>query len=143
MDDHRKFPRVQEEADVTVCIQSSPEALDLEGRIFSCNSYDVSLGGVMLVVDIPVPVGSLDVTLGGVMLVVDIPVPVGSLLELEIVFNHSSERYWHIGNVVWVGEVEGSPDWYHIGIRFDTAKNPQFSSWQSAVSKLIEKSKED
>ena len=120
MDDHRKFSRAQEKADVSVRVQSSPEASELEDRVFSCRSFDVSLGGIMLWVDIPVPVGSL--------------------LELEIVFNHSSDRYWHVGNVVWVGEVEGSPYRYHIGIRFDTVENLQFSSWQSAVSKLLEKS---
>jgi hypothetical protein len=126
MIDIRKSPRVQEKANVTVRVQSSPEVPELEGRVFSCHSTDVSLEGIKMHIDTDLPVGAL--------------------LELEIIFSNSPERYWQIGNVIWCDEwVDYSSDkenWHNIGIRFDTAENLQISSWQSGVSKLIEKSKE-
>ena len=119
MEEQRKSPRAQEKADVTVRVQSSPEALDLAGRIFSCHSTDVCLEGIKMSIDTDIPANPL--------------------LELVIIFSDSPERFLQIGNVVWVGEVEGSSDWHHIGIKFDTAENPQFSSWIEAVLKLLTK----
>jgi hypothetical protein len=123
MQERRKHPRIQEKADVTVRIQSSPDAQNLEGRIFSCHSIDISLRGLKLWVNIPVPIGAL--------------------LELEIVFNNLSTRFQHVGNVVWTWADEGLTDWYNIGIHFNTLANPQFDSWGSAVLKLLEKKKPD
>jgi hypothetical protein len=107
-------------------IKSSPEALDLVGRIFSCHTKDVSLGGIKLFVDIDIPCGAI--------------------LELEIIFSNSPERYWLIGNVIWCDEyvdesLEG--DWYNIGVSFDVAENPQFSSWGEAILELLSRGWED
>jgi hypothetical protein len=118
MEERRNHPRAQEKADVTVRVQSSPEAPELEGTEFSCESSDVSLSGVMLWIDIPIRVGAF--------------------LELEIFFNDSTERYLHTGNVVWVNEGIEFPG-YHTGIRFSIINNPQFSSWQETISKLLDK----
>lgn len=121
MEERRNYPRAQEIADVTVRVQSSPEATELEGTEFSCQSSDVSLEGVMLWIDIPLRIGSF--------------------LELVIIFNDSTEKYWHTGNVVWVNEGIEFPG-YHTGIKFDTIDNPQFSSWQERISKLLDKIEE-
>jgi hypothetical protein len=112
MQERRNHPRAQEKADVTVRVQSSPDARDLEGRVFSCHSIDVSLRGLKLWVNIPVPIGAI--------------------LELEIVFDHLSTRFQHMGNVVWLWTDEGLTDWHNIGIKFNTSANPQFDSWRSA-----------
>ena len=119
MHERRNHPRLQKAAVVTVIVRSAPEATDLEGRIFPCRLQDVSLGGVKLWVDIPVPVGVL--------------------VELEIVFGHSSEIYQHAGTVVWVWGGEGLTEWHNIGIRFNTLSSLQFSSWESVLSELFRK----
>lgn len=80
---------------------------------------------------------------GGIKLWVDFPVPIDALLELEIVFNHSPEKYQHAGNVVWAWDGEGLTDWHYIGIKFNTIKNMQFDTWGSVVSKLLKMSKEE
>ena len=119
---HRKSPRIQEKANVYARVQSSPEALDLTGRIFSCYSSDVSFEGIQMCVDTEMSCGSI--------------------LELEIIFNDSHGRIWQTGNVVWCdGFVDAILEdcSYNIGVRFETVTNP----WRWAVSKLLEKSKED
>jgi hypothetical protein len=118
MQERRSHPRVQQAAIVTVIVQSAPETPDLEGKVFPCRLKDVSLGGIKLWVDVPVPIGAL--------------------LELEIVFNHSPERYHHTGNVVWVWEGEGLTDWQNVGIKFNISAYQQFNIWESAISRLLE-----
>jgi hypothetical protein len=122
MPEHRSEPRAKADSEVIVKIQSVPGVPDLEGRIFACHAKDVSFNGMQLYIDIEIPCGAL--------------------LELEIVFIHSSERYWHTGYVVWYDDwMEDSPDQenrFSIGIRFETITNPQSSSWRSAVSQLLE-----
>ncbi len=59
MHEHRRDPRIEEHADVSVKVQSAPEAQDLEGRIFPFHSEDVSLSGLRLDVYIPVPICAL------------------------------------------------------------------------------------
>ena len=121
MQERRNHPRVEQAAIVTVIVQSAHESPDLEGKVFPCRLTDVSLGGIKLWVDVPVPIDAL--------------------LELEIVFNHSSERYHHTGCVVWVWEGEGLTDWHNIGIKFNISEYQQFNIWESVISKLLETNK--
>jgi hypothetical protein len=126
MVEQRKSPHIQEKADVTVTVQSSPEAPELEDRVFSCYSSDVSLEGIKMRIDTDIPCDAI--------------------LVLEIFFSNSPERHLQMGYVIWCdGCVEESleGDWYNIGIRFDQVTNPKFSPWREAVSLLIEKSQED
>ncbi len=118
MDDHRKFSRVQEKAAVSVRVLTSPEVPDLENKVFPFHSVNISLGGVMLWVDIPVPVGSY--------------------IELLIDFDHPSDQFWHKGNVVWVEDDVGTTNWHYIGIKFTMLTNAQFYTWQEEISRLLE-----
>ncbi len=121
MQEYRNDPRVQEDADVIVKIQSSPGAHELEGRVIPCHSTDVSTSGMQLSVETDAPVGTL--------------------LELEIMFSQTQHKFRHMGNVVWNREAKNDSRFNdrnrHIGIRFDTASNPQFQSWRSQVADLL------
>ena len=120
MYEHRCDPRIEEHADVSVKIQSAPQARGLEGRVFPFHTEDVSLSGLRLDVDIPVPIGAL--------------------LELEIMLHNSSMKYRHIGNVVWTNGIDDDDleddSWHEMGIKLHTQSNPQFDSWATAVSNL-------
>jgi len=121
MQERRNSPRVQQAAIVTVIVQSAPESPDLEGKVFPCRLTDVSLGGVKLWVDDPIPVGAL--------------------LELEIVLNNTSERYHHTGYVAWVWDGEGLTDWHNVGIKFNMSAYQQFNIWESVITGLLETNK--
>ncbi len=119
MHEHRSDRRIEEHADVSIKVQSAPQARDLEGRVFPFHSEDISVYGLRLGVDIPVPIGSL--------------------LELEIVLDSSSMKYRHLANVIWADAV--SEDLEHgcrhdMGVRLQTQSNPQFDSWATAVANL-------
>jgi PilZ domain len=120
MNENRRDPRLEEYADVSVRIQSAPEARDLEGKIFPSYSEDVSLSGMRLDVDIPVPIGAL--------------------LELEITLHNSPTTYRHLGNVVWSDVIDDDNSKYgcehEMGVMLQIASNPQFDSWTTAVSNL-------
>jgi hypothetical protein len=123
MQEQRIDPRIRRFADVLVKFQSSPMTRQLEGRAYPSHSLDVSLHGMRLEVDAPVPVGAL--------------------LELEVRLSPRSGRYRHVGNVVWSdaiddddGDAEMPGSLHDVGIRFHTHSNPQFSSWAQAVSSL-------
>ncbi len=120
MYEQRSDKRIEVPSDVYVKVQSAPEARDLEGKDFSFQSEDVSVYGLRLDVDIPVPVGAL--------------------LELEVKLHNSAMKYRHMGTVVWVDELDdddAEQGYSHeIGIRLQTQSNPQFDSWSAAVSNL-------
>ena len=120
MHEHRSDPRIEEHADVYVKVQSAPEIRNLEGKIFPFHSEDVSLYGLRLDVDIPVPIGAL--------------------LELEIKLHNSSMKYRHMGNVVWSDATEDDDAeqgyWHDMGIRLNSQSNAQFDSWSAAVANL-------
>ena len=119
MHENRCDTRIEEHADVYVKIQPSPEVRELEGKVFPFRSEDVSLSGLRLDVDIPVPVGAL--------------------LELEIKLHSSSMKYRHMGNVVWTDSIEDDAEqgyWHDLGISFNTQSNAQYDSWATAVSNL-------
>jgi len=116
----RVDPRISERTDVSVKFQSSPLARSLEGRVY--------------------PFHSLDVSLHGVRLEVDVPVPIGALLELEIRLHNTRKKYRHLGDVVWADAIDNDDleqsNLQEVGIRFHTRSNPQFDSWAKAVSTL-------
>src|SRR3989338_6130912 len=123
MPDLRQNPRIPENADVSVRIESSPEARNLEGRVFISNSIDISLGGLQMTVEFPVPVDAA--------------------LELKVTFHSSSRTYWHKGTVIWDDELgsRGKEQKMHrVGVEFNTLDNPQFFAWRAAISELLNKS---
>ncbi len=122
MHELRHDTRIEEYADVSVKFQSSPIARNLEGRVFPSHSLDVSLHGMRLELNAPVPIGAL--------------------LELEVRLHNSRTRYRHVGDVIWAEEIDEEEDdemprnLHDVGIRFHAHANPQFSSWATAVSHL-------
>jgi len=112
MQERRLRPRITEAVGITVKIQSAPQARNLEGKDLLFNSEDISLEGLQLSVETPVPVGAL--------------------LEFKIIFNDSPINYWHTGNVVW-----NDASSKKIGVKFNITENPQYTLWKDAVSKLI------
>jgi len=123
MTEQRKEPRIPEETNVTVVIESAPGAPDLEGMVFPSSSVDISLQGMMIIVENPVPEGSL--------------------LELRIMFSHLTMDFWHQGVVIWdrewSGNETGGKPLHKIGIQFDSRNNPQFNSWHTTVDKIVER----
>src|SRR3972149_7270950 len=121
MNDKRHHPRINECAEVTVNIKAAPGFQDLENKTNSCYTTDVSLRGVQLHIDTNIQVGTL--------------------LELVIEFEHLTEKFMHLGSVVWIHESndEGGEQekWYNIGIRFDVTSNPQYKSWVLTVTELL------
>jgi hypothetical protein len=121
MIEQRQCPRLKDNAEFTVTIQSSPFARELEGKVFSTNSVDLSLNGIKLIVDTPVHVGTR--------------------FELKIMLNNLSTAYWYTGNVVWNLELQNddteSEPLHATGIRFiDLLNNPQYLSWEAAILEL-------
>ena len=116
MSERRHYPRLKKQTNVTVKVQSAPDAPELEGKNFPCYSVNVSLTGLLLNVDKNVPVGSF--------------------LELFI----QSEKCWHAGTVVRTSEVirddQEQQKTYFVGIEFDAATGSQSDAWKSAISKL-------
>jgi len=122
--DLRETPRVPEQADVTIKVESAPEVRKLEGRVFPSSSNDISLNGIQLLVDIPVPVGAR--------------------LKLKVILENSSKSYWHKGTVVWDKTPEkdsGTKSTHTIGIKLDITNNPHAYSWRQVVNELINNNK--
>ncbi|MFQ5661590.1 MAG: PilZ domain-containing protein [Gammaproteobacteria bacterium] len=123
MSNRRKQTRAPEKADVTVKVLSATEATELEGKVFPFHSKDISLGGLQLHVNVPVPVGAR--------------------LELEITLENSPEVYRHTGNVMWDDEWSGGGDEnkarHKIGVQFNTLDNLQFNAWREAIKILLDK----
>lgn len=116
MNEHRGDARTQEHANVAVRIRTASEAQGLVGKVFPSHSKDVSLSGIRLDVDLPVPVGAL--------------------LELDIVLHNSPRKFRHTGNVIWTNLVEDEHLRHEMGIMLHIGANPQFDSWFNAVSNL-------
>jgi hypothetical protein len=125
MPDRRHEPRVQVNGEVTIKIQSAPEAPDLEGQIFLSNLTNVSFDGLQMYLDYDIPIGAL--------------------LVLEIVFANSSEKYCQIGKVMWKNESTDSrmeqQSSYRVGIMFEESDDQQHDAWTSEVINLLAKTK--
>lgn len=118
--EQRRQPRIDERADAKIRIQSAPGSPDLEGRVINCSALDLSVTGIRLTLDAPVPEWSL--------------------LELEITLKKFPTNYWFTGTTVWTlakhGERSGAEKHYQIGVRFDIANNPMAESWRKALKGL-------
>ena len=111
-----------EKADVTIIIKYTPDAPELEGKIFPSSSVDVSLNGLQLTIDTDIPVGAR--------------------VEVKVMFSHLTLEYWHSGSVIWNDKHDPrkpSLNEYTIGIRIESMADGRFYSWFSAVSELFER----
>ncbi len=117
MNEHRREPRTEEQADVSIWVRTAPEAEDLEGRIFPSQSEDISMSGMKLSVDVPVPVGAI--------------------LDLEVMLRNSPIKYEMIANVVWSDEEkQDQGTGLEMGVILNIQSNSQLASWNAAVSDL-------
>jgi PilZ domain-containing protein len=115
MNEHRREPRSEEQADVSIRIQSAPDAQDLEGKIFKSQSEDVSLSGMKLILDNHVPVGAL--------------------LTLEVALNNSDIKYELVAKVVWADTADDGSE-REMGVILHIETNPLADSWKDAISTL-------
>ncbi len=116
MNESRREPRSQEQADVSVKIESAPDAQNLEGKIYQSQSEDVSLSGMKLNLDSPVPVGAQ--------------------LDLEVILSNSQERFNLSANVVWADSTDLEATGHDMGVILNIESNTQQETWSSAISNL-------
>lgn len=116
MTEHRRHPRLFEKVETRVRIQSAPGLPDLEGREFDCSSGDISLGGVRLNLEHPVPAWSL--------------------VELEIALSDPPAKYRFTGTTVWMEQPKTGGKACQIGIKLKISDNPMTESWKKALDKL-------
>jgi PilZ domain-containing protein len=120
MNEHRREPRSEEQADVSVRVRTAPEAEALEGKIFPSHSEDVSMSGMKLNIDTPVPIGAI--------------------LDLEVMLSNSPIKYEMTANVVWADESADSnmeqDSGCDVGVILSIQSNSQLALWNAAVSDL-------
>jgi PilZ domain len=117
MNEHRREPRIEEQADVSICIRTAPDAIDLEGKVFPSQSEDISMNGMKLSIDALVPIGAI--------------------LNLEVMLRNSPIKYEMIANVVWADEehIEDKAE-LEMGVILNIQSNSQLALWNAAVSDL-------
>jgi len=120
MNEHRREPRTEEQTDVSIRIRTAPDAEALEGKVFPSRSEDISMSGMKLNVDTPIPIGAI--------------------LDLEVMLRNSPIKYEMIANVVWadtfdendIEQKSGS----EVGVILSIQSNSQLALWNAAVSDL-------
>ncbi len=125
MMEKRQHSRAVVQADITVMMKSSNTETGTEATVFSSHTYDISLGGLMLVVDAPVPV--------------DIP------LELKLRFDQGQD-FSFMGTVIWNKKLRRDDLNYEArlaGVRLiKPLENPQFPAWGKLIAKILNRPKE-
>jgi Tfp pilus assembly protein PilZ len=113
----RREPRIQEQADVSIRVRTAPLAKELEGRNFSSRSENISMSGMKLNTDIPIPVGSV--------------------LDLKILLKNSPIKYEIMANVVWSNLKNALQDFVgEVGVTLTIEPNSKLALWNAAVSDL-------
>lgn len=115
MSEHRRETRIEEHADVSVRIQSAPDAQALVGKIFQSQSEDISISGMKLSLDSHVPVGAL--------------------LNLEVMLNNSEIKYELVAKVVWADSADDGSE-REMGVILNIESNPEVDAWNTAISSL-------
>jgi len=120
MNENRREPRSEEQADVSIRIRTAPDAEALEGKIFPSQSEDISMSGMKLNVDVPVPIGAV--------------------LDLEVMLSNSPIKYEMIANVVWadvsdISDLE-TVSGCDVGVILSIQSNTQLALWNAAVCDL-------
>ena len=118
MKERRRHPRLKEETTVEVTILSAPDVPALENRSFTCSTLDMSLYGMRL---------SLDQ-----------PVPVGETLELRLASRNPTGTFWHIGRVMWSKQSERDKARHLIGLQFTKTPEATLVEWEKSLrAKLV------
>lgn len=109
--ERRRDPRTNAATHIHVKIQSAPGAHELEGRT--------------------IPTKSMDISIGGLCMKLELPLPAQSFLELQITFLDTSERFLLGGSVIW-----NDPKSHIVGIQFNLANYPRLDAWKHAFARL-------
>jgi hypothetical protein len=122
MHERRRDPRIHISTDVTVSIQSAPDATEIQGRVFTSRSIDISLHGLQLRTDLSIPVDSQ--------------------LELNFVFDNPRRSFLHKGKVIWNRKCESeypeAGSLHKIGISLSEPQDEgENNAWQVAVLELL------
>ena len=99
-----------------VTLVGVPGRKDLEGRTFTCTSADVSVGGVRLVSNVHIPIGTI--------------------MELRLASVSPPAAFRHIGRVNWQLEVL-SPPAHFVGIEFTGTDESTRIAWYKFVEQKL------
>ncbi len=112
MREKRKYKRAADKNIVLVTLMTIPGMKDMEGRTFTCTTADISLGGVRLISNIKIPVGTT--------------------MELRVAAVSPPAAFRHIGRVNWQLEVL-SPAAYFVGIEFTGTDESTRIAWYKFI----------
>jgi hypothetical protein len=113
----RAYPRISEEAEAIIKVLTAPEDQELEGRLLS---------GV-----------TLDVSTCGLQLHGNAPIPVGSILEIDVVWKRPTKTIQHIGRVVWLKENEDDAHSCNFGVKFIRTPDSSLAAWRAIISSRL------
>lgn len=116
MKDRRKHPRWQVERSLRIRILRAARADALAGQVFWCTSRDISLEGIRLCCEKPIPVGTL--------------------LELSIIVDDLPSEFLQEGRVQWSRRVDREPG-YEFGVAFSARSAHTPKAWRIYVEKLL------
>ena len=113
--DRRQTPRSPDSSSAAVTIVSAPAAPELEGQTFFCLASNISEGGLMIRVGVPVPQGSA--------------------IEARVAFKEPIRSFNLMGRVAWV-DPHGVPGrGFSLGIEFNAGKGRDLETWREIVNK--------
>lgn len=114
--DGRAHARVASSGSVVVTVLSSPDVPELRNKVFFCSTRDLSVGGLRLRMQVPVPPASI---LG---LLVAMSDPIGA--------------FRHIGRVAWTRRLpEGAA--FAVGVEFTDTPRATRMAWRDAVGRRL------
>jgi Tfp pilus assembly protein PilZ len=113
--DRRQTPRIPDSSSAAVTILSAPSAPEIEGQTFFCLAANISEGGLMIRVGVPVPQGSI--------------------IEARVAFKEPIRSFNLVGRVAWV-DPHGVPGHgFSLGIEFTSGNGRDLESWREVVNK--------
>lgn len=115
-DSQRLEPRILKEITVFVETYSSPSGGDDVPNIVISKTLDLSANGVQVVMDYPIPVGSI--------------------LQLGVDFGGETRRFHLIGEVRWVRKTD-SNRYFLVGFQFLDSDDCHIEEWKLKVATLL------
>lgn len=113
--DRRQAPRISDGSSAAVTILSAPAAPELEGETFFCLAENISEGGLMIRVGVPVPQGSV--------------------VEARVAFTEPIRSFQMTGRVAWV-DPHGVPGHgFSLGLEFTSGKGRDLEAWSEIVGR--------
>lgn len=119
MRERRSSKRVFEDAQVAVTVLAAEDAPQLVNKTFFCPTENLSITGLRLSVQVPVPVGSL--------------------LELRIAFSGPLRSFRHTGRVVWIRKDDDGRLTHALGIEFTHVASELEDAWRDMISRKLKR----